>query len=156
MQWLRIRQADAQLAPWAAVARTPVPEGGWIATIRQALGMSMAQLADRLRIHRQSVASLEEREVEGTISLDALRRAADALDCDVVYAVVPRRGALHTQVEARAGAVAARLVGRAGQSMALEAQSVAASEAAAQHEVETRRLLAELPRDLWSVSWDRQ
>lgn len=66
------------------------PRGGWIRTIREALGMTLAQLAARLRISPQSMKSLEERERKGTISVAKLRGAAEAMDCELKIAFVPR------------------------------------------------------------------
>jgi predicted DNA-binding mobile mystery protein A len=67
------------------------PVRGWIKAIRQALGMSTAQLAERLRIKQPSLVALEQSEAKGTIELATLRRAAAALDCTLVYALVPNK-----------------------------------------------------------------
>lgn len=148
-QWLRLRQAIAILEPWQALRIARAPSQGWVSTIRRALGMSSAQLAARMRISRQSLEALEAREVAGTATVDALRRAADALDCDLVYALVPRQVSLEAVVTAQARRHAERLVGRAGHTMALEEQAVAMNETEHQIAVLTRRLLAEWPRELW-------
>ncbi|MGH7552095.1 MAG: helix-turn-helix domain-containing protein [Longimicrobiales bacterium] len=66
------------------------PEKGWIRTVRDALCMSGFQLAWRMGVKQPTVAGLERNERDGTITLDTLRRAAEALGCDVVYAFVPR------------------------------------------------------------------
>jgi predicted DNA-binding mobile mystery protein A len=155
-QWLQLRQTEAQLAGWLKVVHARPPAGGWISAVRQAIGMSVAQLAERLKISRTSLAKMEQREADGGITLDALRRAADALDCDVVYAIVPRAGSLERVVQARAGLIARTLVSRARHSMSLEAQTVGREETTAQQKVIARRLLAEWPRDLWDISWDRR
>jgi predicted DNA-binding mobile mystery protein A len=52
--------------------------------------MSGGELATRLGVIQQSVPDLEHSEFYDSIKLDTLRRAADALDCDLVYALVPR------------------------------------------------------------------
>ncbi len=148
-QWLRLRQAMALLAPWQALRAARAPALGWVSTIRRALGMSSAHLATRMHISRQSLEALEAREVAGTATVDALRRAADALDCDLVYALIPRQGSLEAVVTAQARRRAERLVGRAGHTMALEQQAVAHSETEQQIAVLTRRLLAEWPSGLW-------
>ena len=111
--------------------------------------MSSAQLAARMSISRQSLEALESREVAGTATMEALRRAADALDCDLLYALVPRQASLDAVVEAQATRVAERLVKRAGHTMGLENQHVSARETVDQIAVVTRRLLADWPRDLW-------
>jgi predicted DNA-binding mobile mystery protein A len=67
------------------------PVRGWIKAIRQALGMSTAQLAERLRIKQPSLVALEQSEAKGSIELATLRRVAEALDCTLVYALVPNK-----------------------------------------------------------------
>ena len=81
------RQLDERLRH---LPRTPSPKGGWIRTIRTALGMTMAQLGRRLGITTTGVAELERREDRGAITLSTLRDAASALECDVLIAFVPR------------------------------------------------------------------
>src|ERR1700734_8289 len=67
------------------------PIRGWVKAIREALGMSTAQLAQRLRIKQPSIVAIEQSEAKGTIELATLRRAAAALDCTLVYALVPNK-----------------------------------------------------------------
>ncbi len=67
------------------------PVRGWIKALRQALGMSSAQLARRLKIKQPSLVALEQSEAKGSIELATLRRAAAALDCTLVYALVPNK-----------------------------------------------------------------
>lgn len=77
------------------------PARGWVKAIREALGMSTAQLAKRLKIKQPSLIALEQSEAKGTIALATLRRAAEALDCTLVYALVPNKP-LETMVRDRA------------------------------------------------------
>lgn len=84
---LQRRQLDARLM---GMPRESTPKGGWIRTIRRALGMTMAQLGGRLRVSAPGIADLEVREANETISMSRLRAAADALGCDLVVAFVPR------------------------------------------------------------------
>lgn len=84
---LQRRQLDARLKQLPPLQ---TPGAGWIRTIREALGMTMAQLGTRLRISPQSVQSLEQREKKETISVAKLREAAEALDCELKIAFVPR------------------------------------------------------------------
>ena len=154
INWLLIRQLDALLAQWPTTGAAERPARGWISAVRHAIGMGSLQLAERLGITRSSLHKLEEREVDGGATLDILQRAANALDCDLVYALVPRAGSLTSTVEQRVSVVARGLNARARHTMSLEAQSVDAYEAAEQEKVVARRLLAELPRDLWDRSRD--
>jgi predicted DNA-binding mobile mystery protein A len=107
-----------------AVAR---PTGGWIRAVREALGMSTAQLGRRLGTTRQAVLSLERSELDGGIRLSSLRRAAEALDCHLVYALVPNTS-LEDAVQRQALHVAGSELARVDQTMLLEAQRVADEE----------------------------
>ena len=67
-----------------------VPEIGWIKTIREAYGMSVGNLADRLNISSPGVVRLEKSEAAKTIKLETLEKIAQALNCDLQYCLVPR------------------------------------------------------------------
>lgn len=145
---LRVRQLEGRVAPIRELSRTPAPRGGWLRTVRQTLGMSTSQLAVRQGITRQAVADQERRETEGTITLASLRKAADAMECDVQYAVVPRRP-LAEILRQRAQKVAAQHLSRIAHSMQLEEQSVPEDEFQQQVEDLADQILRELPRNLW-------
>lgn len=99
------------------------PVRGWIKAIRDALGMTTAQLAERMGIRQPSVVALEQSEVRGTIELATLRRVAEALDCTLVYALVPNQP-LDTTIRERARAFARRQWRPVEHSMLLENQQV--------------------------------
>ena len=71
--------------------RYTMPARGWIKAVREAFGMTTAQLAKRLGVKQPSVVALEQSEVKATIELATLRRAAEALNCTLVYAFVPKQ-----------------------------------------------------------------
>lgn len=68
------------------------PYGGWIRAMRDALGMSSYQLARRMRFSPSRVRQFEREEVDGTIRLSTLRRAAEALNCTAFYVLLPNEG----------------------------------------------------------------
>src|ERR1700687_4512651 len=82
---------DKRFKEIGVASRFTPPVRGWIKAIREALGMSTAQLAKRLRIKQPSVIALEKSEAKGTIELATLRRVAEALDCTLVYVLVPKK-----------------------------------------------------------------
>jgi predicted DNA-binding mobile mystery protein A len=110
--------------------------------------MSSSQVAARLGITRQGVADQERREVDGTITLAALRKAATAMDCDLYYAIVPRRPADELLRE-RARRIAAEQLGRIAHSMRLEDQDVPGGEFQQQIEDLAEQILREMPRSIW-------
>src|ERR1700720_1375648 len=114
---------DKRFKEMGAVTRFAPPVRGWIKAIREALGMSTAQLAKRLRIKQPSIIALEQSEAKGTIELATLRRVAEALDCTLVYALVPKKP-LEAMVREQAHKVARRRLQSVEHSMALERQAV--------------------------------
>lgn len=111
---------DQRLDTWREVP-SAVPSRGWLRAIRETLGMPRAELARRLGVSGQAVAGLEASEMEGSIRLDSLRRAAEALDCTLVYAIIPN-ASLEEIVDRRAHEVARRQVGLTQHTMLLEDQ----------------------------------
>src|SRR6476620_11211414 len=88
----------SELQPFAAGAR---PARGWIRGIRQALGMTTSQLAKRMKVQQPRIIELEKAEVKGNITMLSLERAAEALGCRVIYALVPLKP-LTTTLQERA------------------------------------------------------
>lgn len=116
---------DKRFKDLGAAVRFAPPVRGWIKAVRESLGMSTAQLAKRLRIKQPSVVALEQSEAKGSIELATLRRVAAALDCTLVYALVPNRP-LETMVRERARTFARRRLDPVEHSMLLENQKVEA------------------------------
>ena len=119
---LRSKQLDRALAPLRS-ANVPRPPKGWIRAIREALGLSSAELAARMKTNRSLIVQQEKAEADDRITLKSLRAFATALDCDLVYAFVPRAGDLEQLVEARVRAAARTNVLGVEHSMALENQA---------------------------------
>lgn len=116
------RSLERQLAAYRPVVTQPRPVIGWVRAIRDALGMSGADLARRMGVTQPTIRQLEQSEQAGTIQLGTLRRAAAAMDCTFVYALVPN-GNLEDVVRARAREVAEREIAATDQSMRLEGQT---------------------------------
>jgi predicted DNA-binding mobile mystery protein A len=112
-----------------------MPPRGWVRAIREALGMSQAALAARMGVTPSAVAALERSEAADRAQLDSLRRAADAMDCDFVYAFVPRHG-LDATVRKAALAQLAPHLRSVSQTMALEDQSTEVDKDVVDAEVE--------------------
>lgn len=103
------------------------PSAGWLRTVREALNMPQRELARRLQISQPSVQALERREADGAITLESLERAADALGCDLVYALIPRRP-LEETLRDQAQRVAQAQWNAVSHTMALENQAVTSDE----------------------------
>ena len=114
---------DERFKEFGAVSRYTTPVRGWAKAVREALGMTTAQLAKRLGVKQPSVVAIEQSEAKGTIELATLRRVAEALDCTLVYAFVPNKP-LEAIVRARARLFSRRRRGPVEHSMLLEDQAV--------------------------------
>ena len=110
--------------------------------------MTQTQLAKRLGITRQALDGLERGEVSGTITLDRLRRLAEALHSKVVYMIVPDTS-LTEMRRSRATEIAETQIKRVSHSMKLEAQDVKQREAKRQLNRLVDEILSENPRKLW-------
>ncbi len=143
------RQATRRLDQKIAHLRTPaVPKGGWVRAIRTALGMTQAQLAKRMGIARQNVASLESDELNGNVSLSRLSRAAEELDCELRYVLVPKQP-LEELVANQARRRAEQKLDRINRSQALEASSMSADSLSNTVADLARELEMNRTADLW-------
>lgn len=138
------RQAlERTLAPRRA-SPTPRPPKGWVRAIRDALGMSARELAERTGVTQQAVSQLEAAERHGAVTIARLEEVAQALGCQVEYALVPARP-LGQMVHEQARRRARQILEPVGHSMALEGQDVALHD-------EVERVARDLvdKRGLWS------
>jgi predicted DNA-binding mobile mystery protein A len=143
----RARQRlDERLLALKPEDRFHAPPKGWLRAIRDAVGMTGVQFAKRLGIRPQSVEALEKSEATGAIQLKTLRRAAEALDCRLVYALVPN-DSLSAMVDARARKLAMHDLGRVAHTMKLEAQGTSDDDLEARVAAYIRDVLKD--RDLW-------
>lgn len=120
------RRIDERLSALKPESNFRPPPKGWIRAIRDALGMTGGQLASRMFVRPQTVEAFEKSEASGSIQLSTLRRAAEALDCTLVYALVPK-SSLEGAVMTRARKMAVRDLGRVAHTMRLEAQETGES-----------------------------
>ncbi len=123
------------------------PHRGWIRAIRDALGMTATQLAGRMGVTQPRIAKLEQAERTGAVTLASLEKAADALGCTLVYALVPRQS-LEQAIHDRAEEKARQQLARIRHSMALEDQATGTSALADELHALTQRYIHD-PRGLW-------
>ena len=138
---------DRRLIPLGPPSLYAPPRLGWIRAVRDALGMSAANLANRMGITGSSVRSLEDNEMSGGIRLSSLQRAAAAMDCTLVYAFIPNES-LEGTVRRQAQWVLRQQMCRVSQTMALEAQE--ADMFGISREAQLRRIVGSW--QLWSRS----
>ena len=143
------KRLDERLIAFKQVRQESRPPKGWIRAIRDALGMSGPQLGKRMGISTQSIEQMEKSEAADTIQLRTLKRAAEALDCTLVYALVPNTS-LEAIVKTRAREIALRDLGRVSHTMKLEAQGTNNRDLEERIDAYIRDTLND--RDLWKTS----
>ncbi|NBQ20935.1 MAG: mobile mystery protein A [Synechococcaceae bacterium WB6_3B_236] len=148
---LRLAQMDAVLQDAASHPLPPRPPAGWLRAIREALGMTSGVLAERLGVTASGARKLEQAEAVDAITLGTLRRVAEALDCDLQYALVPRRP-LRDMRWRQAMQLAQQWQQRAGRTMALEAQPIDSPSEGAQERLEA--MAEEILRTSGTRLWD--
>ena len=144
------RNLDLRLAQLRRNDELHAPPKGWIRAIRQALGMTTAQMARRMGVSQPRIVELEQSETKRTVTLKSLERAAQALNCSLVYALVPNEP-LDKQIHERARQVALSHMKATAQSMRLEDQATSTRV----EDRETTELVEELiekrPSRLWDI-----
>lgn len=143
-----IRHLDQRFKVLRPLARNPRPSKGWIRAIRNALGMTSAQLAQRLAVSQPRIIELEKSEASGTVTLNTLQRAAEALGCRLVYALVPDKSLENTVLE-RVNQLAQRQLTAVQQTMRLEDQSVKSKKANEDVRRQFAEVLLKHPARLW-------
>lgn len=142
-------QLDKTFARLAHVKDLQPPVKGWLRSIREALGMSGKQLGERLEVSQPRIVQLEKDELSGSLTLKSIRQAAAAMDCQFVYAVVPRTS-LDETVRRQARKIAAKRLARTSHTMLLEDQLVSQEEQLKLLEEKVEDLVRNLPADFWS------
>ncbi len=142
-------QVQESLNTFLELAKKPIPKKGWIRTIREALGMSSYVLADRLGCSRANITTIEQRERKGTISLETLKQVAQAMNCKLVYCLVPLEP-LDTILEKQARSIAKKRVKIINHSMSLEQQGLTQKQLQQQENDLVQELLQGNPKKLWN------
>ncbi|NND65159.1 MAG: mobile mystery protein A [Gammaproteobacteria bacterium] len=147
-QQMATNQLDHSLDQLRALSNVERPAKGWVRAIRNALGMTAEQLGRRMGLSQSRVSELEKSEAQGRSSMQTLTRAADALECELVYALLPR-SSLSSMLRQRAKQIAEQQVNRVAHSMALENQKPSKKSLQRQVDQLVEKLLSESRSKLW-------
>jgi predicted DNA-binding mobile mystery protein A len=147
---LQFQQLNQKLKTFSVAARVIMPPIGWIKAIRITLGITLDQLGKKLSITKQSMKEIEQREAEGSITLNRLKEVAKALDMELVYGFVPKDGSLEAMLERKSIEAATTIVMRTSQSMKLEDQEISKE----RKEKAIRELADEFKNELSKIIWD--
>jgi predicted DNA-binding mobile mystery protein A len=143
------QQLDTTLKQLSPLRTLTSPAKGWVRAIRDALGMTGKQLAERLNVNQQRVARIERDEKLGKVTIETLKKVAEALDCVFVYGLVPTES-LEQTVRKQAKAVAEKLMKRSNQTMMLEKQKLSEKEKQKTFKSLVEDITSSMPRSLWN------
>lgn len=122
---------------------------GWIQSTRLALGMSLRQLARRIGISASALTNFEKREQTEAITLATLKKAANAMDMELVYYFKPKSGSLKNTISIQAKKKAQEILIQSNQTMRLEGQDTDQDSQNQELERLTRELADNMPKSLW-------
>ena len=152
-QKLMRKQVQESLNGYINLLDRPTPKKGWIRTIRNALGMSAAVVAQRLGCSASNVTIMEKREEKKAITLETLEQTAQAMGCKLVYSLVPIEP-LDKILEKQARRIAQKSIAIINHSMKLEAQGLNEKQLKQQEDDLVRELLQEHPKKLWNNDYE--
>lgn len=135
----------ASLRQTDALAR---PQRGWIRALRDALGMTTEQLAERLGVSQPRISQLEHAELEGSLTLASMKAAAEAMNCTLVYALVPN-APMEEILRHRAEILADKQLKRTHHTMKLENQALSNKDLNKQRERLIEKFLEGNTHRLW-------
>ena len=123
---LQIRALDKKTSDLKS-AKNIVPQpSGWIKTVREAIGMTVCQLAARLGVTQPRITKMESN--EDNLKLSTMKKAAEAMNCEFVYYFKPKT-TFQNLVDEQAQKKAAEVLKTVNVNMALENQEIAEDEA---------------------------
>ncbi len=96
---IRLKLIDSILRNPAGIQGVKAPQEGWLYTVRKALGLSLTSVAARIGRNPQNIIKFERNEAAGTLSLANLQKIAEAMNCEVVYMLVPKADHARSFVE---------------------------------------------------------
>jgi predicted DNA-binding mobile mystery protein A len=146
---LQLQQLDSKLLSFSSLRQLAIPPTGWVKAIRTALGMSMQQLGNKLKISKQGILDIEKREKEGSITIKSLREIARAMDMQLVYGFLPNDGSLDALIERRAAEIATQIVMRTSNTMKLEDQTNSNERIEEAIKERATAIKNEMPKILW-------
>lgn len=147
---LQLQQLNNKMLSFVSLKQVAMPPTGWIKAIRNAIGMSMQQLGNKLKVSKQGVMDIEKREKEGSITIKSLREIARVMDMQLVYGFVPNDGSLDALIEKRATELAKQIVMRTANSMKLEDQANSKERIDTAIKERAAVIKNEMPKILWN------
>ena len=122
------KQIDELIQSFVSGKQNAQTSAGWIQSARLALGMSLRQLAERVGVSVSALTNFEKREQTESVSLATLKKAANAMDMELVYYLKPKQGSINQTIKKQARIKALEILEQSNQTMKLENQEQQAAE----------------------------
>ena len=123
---LQIRALDKKTSDLKSAKNIVPQSSGWIKTVREAIGMTVSQLAARLGVTQPRITKMESN--EDNLKLSTMKKAAEAMNCEFVYYFKPRT-TFQNLVDEQAQKKAVEVLKTVNVNMALENQEIAEDKA---------------------------
>ncbi|MGE0568450.1 MAG: mobile mystery protein A [Bacteroidia bacterium] len=146
---LLIEQLDKKMKVFRVSSSVIMPKKGWVNSVRTTIGMTLQQLANRMKVSPQNVGELEKREANGSITINTLKDAANALEMKLIYGFIPKDESLEKMIEKKARKIAFEIVNRTSTSMRLEDQENNKKRIEKSIKIKTKEIMDEIPKYLW-------
>lgn len=143
------KQMDELIQTFVSGKQNVQTSAGWIQSARLALGMSLRQLAERVGVSVSALTNFEKREQADSVSLATLKKAANAMDMELVYYFKPKDGSVKNAVEKQARKKAQEILNQSNQTMKLEDQETNSSSQERELERLTKDIMSKMPQNLW-------
>ncbi len=143
-------QLDVKLNGFQKISAILNSDTGWIKLIREALGMSSAQLGKKTGIDQSRISRLENAEIRGDLKLSSLKKIAEGLNMKFVYGFVPENS-LETMMQEQARKIALKRMAKLNHTMRLEDQELTDEEKNKALEDLVQKILLEQPKNFWDA-----
>ena len=143
------KQMDELIQSFVSGKQNAQTSAGWIQSARLALGMSLRQLAERVGVSVSALTNFEKREQADSVSLATLKKAANAMDMELVYYFKSKDGSIKNAVEKQARKKAQEILNQSNQTMKLEDQETNSSSQERELERLTKDIMSTMPQNLW-------
>ena len=80
--WVKANQAA-----WSEI----IAQKSWLRAARQAQNLKGVDMAKRMGVSPARISMMEGDELRGAVTIKMMQKAAQALDCEFVYAVIPKK-----------------------------------------------------------------
>jgi len=143
------QQMDEMISLYGDGKKTAKLPFGWIQSTRLALGMSLRQLAQRIGVSVSALTHFEKREQTEAISIATLKKAALALDMELVYYFKPKGGTIQHSIMMQAQLKADEIMSQSNQAMKLEDQETSNHSQKVEVDRLAKDIAHKMPVNLW-------